>query len=103
MPARNILRLTLWLKFSSGRGRENLAAAAPQRAGRHAGARAAGAFLAPRLLVRLLMSPRAFCARVPWRALARYAVTTWCTSDSLYSRPNSASDAATLAVACPGR
>ena len=53
MPARYILRFTFCEKFSSGRVREDLAAAAPQRAGGHAGARAAGALLAPRLLGRV--------------------------------------------------
>jgi hypothetical protein len=51
------------------------------------------------LRVDLAMSLRPFWARVPRRALAKYAVTTWCTSDSLYSRPNSSSEALTLAVA----
>ena len=45
--------------------------------------------------------PRSFWARVASRAFARYAVTTWCTSASLYSRPNAASDAASFAVGLP--
>jgi hypothetical protein len=28
-------------------------------------------------------SLRVFCLRVPWRPFAAYAMTTWCTSDSL--------------------
>ena len=54
MPARYIFLLTFCVKFSSGRVREDPAAAAPQRRRGHAGARAAGALLAPRLLGRVL-------------------------------------------------
>ena len=63
-PARYILRLSFWLKFSSGRFGKNLAAAAPQRRGGAPGARAAGALLLPRLLVRLVdLAARLLLAR----------------------------------------
>src|SRR5258708_40376970 len=75
-PARNILRLTLWLKFSSGPfgnilppPRHNGLDAIPARA-------RPVPFWRHGLRVDLAMSLRPFCARVAMRALARCAVTT---------------------------
>src|SRR5208283_236619 len=98
IPARYILRLTLCAKFSSGElgkilppPRHNGLFACPARA-------RPVPFCAHGFLCDLLISPRDFCARVPRRALAWNAVTTWWMSDSLYSRPNSASDASRVAA-----
>src|SRR5687768_1706075 len=100
-PARYILRFSFWLKFSSGRFGKVLPP--PRHSGEDA--RPARARPVPfcfhGFLFDLLTSPRAFCLRVPCLALARKAVMTWCTSDSLYSRAKAASEADTLVVGLP--
>src|SRR6185295_7427751 len=93
MPARYILRFTLWVKFSSGEFGKILP---PPR---HSGLEVMPARARPvpfcrhGFLVEWFTAPRSFCAREPMRALALKATTTWCTSASLKSRPNSASGA----------
>ena len=83
MPARYILRLTFCEKFSSG----ELGKILPPP--RHSGLFACPArarpvpFCCHGLRCDLLISPRLFCARVPRRAFAWYAVTTWWISASL--------------------
>src|SRR4030095_1110631 len=82
-PARYILRLTLCEKFSSG----ELGKIFPPP--RHSGlfawpARARPVpFCAHGFLCDLLTSARPFCLRLPLRAFAWYAVTSWWISDSL--------------------
>src|SRR4029078_12264452 len=92
-PARYILRLIFCEKFSSGELGKILPP--PRHSGLFAWpARARPVpFWAHGFLCDLLISLRPFCARLPLRAWAWYAVTIWCTSASLYSRANSASDA----------
>ena len=83
MPARYILRFTFCAKFSSGEFGKILP---PPR---HSGLLAWPArarpvpFCAHGFLCDLLMSARPFCLRVPLRAFAWYAVTSWWISDSL--------------------
>ncbi len=83
MPARNILRLTLCVKFSSGELGKILPP--PRQSGLFAWpARARPVpFCAHGFLCDLLMSARPFCARLPLRALAWYAITIWWISASL--------------------
>src|SRR6266702_2951463 len=101
MPARYILRFSFCEKFSSGKFGKILP---PPR---HSGLATSPARAPPvpfwrqGFLCEWRTSLRPFCARVPRRALALSAVTTWCTSDSLYSRPNKASGAATVAALFP--
>src|SRR6266702_1008597 len=101
IPARYILRFSFCEKFSSGKFGKILP---PPR---HSGLATSPARAPPvpfwrqGFLCEWRTSLRPFCARVPRRALALSAVTTWCTSDSLYSRPNNASEAATVAALFP--
>ena len=70
MPARYILRFSLWVKFSSGVFGKILP---PPR---HSGLEVMPARARPvpfwrhGFLVEWLTSPRVFCARVPWRPFA---------------------------------
>ena len=83
MPARYIFLFSLWLKFSSG------VFGKMRPPPRHSGELVMPARARPvpfwrhGFLVLCLTLPRSFCARVPWRALAWKATTTWCTSASL--------------------
>src|SRR6185503_5082444 len=83
MPARYILRLTLWEKFSSGEFGKILPP--PRQSGLEVmPARAQPVpFCRQGFLVEWLTAPRSFCAREPMRAFAWNAMTTWCTSASL--------------------
>jgi hypothetical protein len=83
MPARYILRLIFCEKFSSGELGKILPP--PRHSGLFAWpARARPVpFCAQGFLCDLLISLRPFCARVPLRAFAWYAVTSWWISDSL--------------------
>src|SRR5690606_14767069 len=96
IPARYIFLLTFCEKFSSG---EFGNARPPPR---HSGEEVIPARARPvpfwrqGFLVLCLTVARSFWARVPLRALAWKATTTWCTSASLKSRPNTVSGAATV-------
>src|SRR6185436_93413 len=101
IPARYIFRFTLCEKFSSGELGKILPP--PRQSGLFAWpARARPVpFWAHGFLCDLLISLRPFCARVPLRPFAWYAVTSWWISDSLYSRPNSVPKPATVEAALP--
>jgi len=101
MPARNILRFTFWVKFSSG---EFGKIRPPPR---HSGEELMPARARPvpfwrnGLAVVCVTVARSFWARLPRRAFAWKATTIWCTRASLKSRPNRVSEACMVAACCP--